>query len=132
MSYTKLNKRKGDILKLSDIQNTITQYTNAVTQSGTYFTEIRNILEAAGITIPSDIDITTSQAIQAIGYKELSSYLQGETTLEEAVETIKKKSRNYAKRQLTWFRRYYPNAIYLDYNELERNLDTIEKNYYGE
>lgn len=86
--------------------------------------EVKNLLSMG---IP-----TTSQAIQAIGYKELSSYLQGETTLEEAVETIKKKSRNYAKRQLTWFRRYYPNAIYLDYNELERNLDTIEKNYYGE
>jgi len=44
----------------------------------------------------------TSQ--QAIGYKELIGYLNGEITLEEAVETIKARTRQYAKRQLTWFR----------------------------
>jgi tRNA dimethylallyltransferase len=44
------------------------------------------------------------QSIQAIGYKELYSYLDGETSLEEAVETLKRNSRRYAKRQLTWFR----------------------------
>lgn len=44
----------------------------------------------------------TSQ--QAIGYKELIGYLNGETPLEEAIETIKARTRQYAKRQLTWFR----------------------------
>ncbi len=44
-------------------------------------------------------------AAQAIGYKEMQSYLEGRETLPEAVERIKKESRNYAKRQLTWFRR---------------------------
>ncbi|BAQ10599.1 tRNA delta(2)-isopentenylpyrophosphate [Bacillus sp. OxB-1] len=44
------------------------------------------------------------QSVQAIGYKELYSYLEGETTLEAAVEAIKKNTRNYAKRQLTYFR----------------------------
>ena len=44
------------------------------------------------------------QCMQAIGYKEICSYLNGTTTLEEAIEEIKKNSRNYAKRQLTWFR----------------------------
>lgn len=46
-----------------------------------------------------------STAMQAIGYKELVSYFQGECGLEDAVETIKRESRRYAKRQLTWFRR---------------------------
>ncbi len=46
-----------------------------------------------------------ANALQAIGYKELVAYLEGEVALEEAVETIKRESRRYAKRQLTWFRR---------------------------
>ena len=46
-----------------------------------------------------------STASQAIGYKELLSYIDGVCTLSEAVEEIKKSSRAYAKRQLTWFRR---------------------------
>jgi len=45
------------------------------------------------------------QSMKGIGYKEILSYLEGETTLDEAVELIKKGSRNYAKRQLTWFRK---------------------------
>lgn len=44
-------------------------------------------------------------ALQAIGYKEFIPYFSGECTFEEAVELIKKESRRYAKRQLTWFRR---------------------------
>ena len=43
-------------------------------------------------------------AAQAIGYKEIISYLDGECTLAEAVELLKLSSRRYAKRQLTWFR----------------------------
>lgn len=44
-------------------------------------------------------------AKQAIGYKELKSYLDGECTLEEALDNLKMQTRRYAKRQLTWFRR---------------------------
>ncbi len=47
----------------------------------------------------------TGTASAGIGYKEILSYLDGNVTLSEAVEEIKKNSRNYAKRQLTWFRR---------------------------
>ena len=46
-----------------------------------------------------------STAMQAIGYKELVEYLDGRCGLDEAVETIKRESRRYAKRQLTWFKR---------------------------
>ncbi len=48
---------------------------------------------------------TTATAAQAIGYKELKPYLDGEVTLDEAVERLKQVTRNYAKRQLTWFKR---------------------------
>ena len=44
-------------------------------------------------------------SMQAIGYRELIRYLKGELSLSEAVEEIKKNSRHYAKRQLTWLRR---------------------------
>lgn len=44
-------------------------------------------------------------ALQAIGYKELLPYFQGECSLQAAVERIKQETRRYAKRQLTWFRR---------------------------
>jgi tRNA dimethylallyltransferase len=44
-------------------------------------------------------------AMQAIGYKETAEYLDGAITLDEAVYIIKRESRHYAKRQLTWFRR---------------------------
>lgn len=47
-----------------------------------------------------------STAKQAIGYKELKPYLDGECTLEEAVDRLKIETRRYCKRQLTWFRRY--------------------------
>ncbi len=44
-------------------------------------------------------------SMQGIGYKEIYSYIKGEDTLEKAISQIKQGSRNYAKRQLTWFRR---------------------------
>lgn len=44
-------------------------------------------------------------SLQTVGYKELFQYFDGEITREEAVELIKRNSRRYAKRQLTWFRR---------------------------
>lgn len=44
-------------------------------------------------------------AMQAIGYKEIAQALRGEITMEQAVDTVKRESRRYAKRQLTWLRR---------------------------
>ena len=44
-------------------------------------------------------------SMQGLGYKEIVAYLNGEYTLDEAVEIIKRDTRHFAKRQLTWFRR---------------------------
>ena len=44
-------------------------------------------------------------ALQTVGYKEVFAFLNGETSLPEAVEAIKRNTRRYAKRQLTWFRK---------------------------
>ena len=55
-------------------------------------------------------------AMQAIGYKELISALRGERTVTEAAEEIKLRSRQYARRQLTWFRRT-PDVKWLTWEE---------------
>ena len=47
-----------------------------------------------------------SPAMSSLGVKEIIPYLKGKSTLEECVEILKKNTRNYAKRQMTWFRRY--------------------------
>ena len=44
-------------------------------------------------------------ALQTVGYSELFDYIDGKLTLQEAVDTIKKNTRHYAKRQITWFKR---------------------------
>ena len=60
-------------------------------------------------------------ALQAIGYKEIIAALEGEYPLEDAKEIIKKNSRNYAKRQLTFVRHQFPVTYYKD------NRDLLEK-----
>ncbi len=47
----------------------------------------------------------TATSMQAIGYKELVDYFNGNQTLQESIDKIKQESRRYAKRQLSWFRR---------------------------
>lgn len=54
-----------------------------------------------------------TNALGAHGYRRVCEYLRGERTLESAIEQTKQDVRNYAKRQLTWFRRE-PNVIWLD------------------
>ena len=44
-------------------------------------------------------------ALETVGYKEIFDHLEGKTTLEDAVDLIKRHSRQYARRQLTWFRK---------------------------
>ena len=57
------------------------------------------------------------QSMQGIGYKEIFYYLENKISYSEAIDMIKQGSRNYAKRQLTWFRRD-PRAIFLNKDEL--------------
>lgn len=73
-------------------------------------------------------------ACQAIGYKELFPYFDGEITLAEAVERIKQGTRRYAKRQLSWFRRMDVHTLYReDYKTAEELTEAacqqIEKHY---
>lgn len=76
--YERINKRVDKMFELGIIEET------------------KNLLSKHG-RIPN--------FTQTIGYKEILAYLDGEVTLERAAELLKQHSRNYAKRQLTWFRR---------------------------
>ncbi|MCR5416556.1 MAG: tRNA (adenosine(37)-N6)-dimethylallyltransferase MiaA [Pseudobutyrivibrio sp.] len=64
-------------------------------------------------------------SMDGIGYKEMLSYLDGEISLDDAIELIKKNSRNYAKRQLTWFRRE-KEVIWLDKTILTDESQLLE------
>lgn len=57
-------------------------------------------------------------SMQGLGYKEVAAYLEGELTLEEAAEIIKRDTRHFAKRQITWFKR-------------ENDVDWISMEEYG-
>ena len=65
-------------------------------------------------------------AMQAIGYKEFVAALDGQCTLEEAADEVRKGSRHYAKRQLTWFRRN-PKMIWLRRASDEGTAEILEK-----
>ena len=68
--------------------------------------------------------------ISSIGYKELFMHFDGKITLEEAIEEIKKESRRYAKRQMTWFRKE-KDYIICNLSEMSENevLDEILKRW---
>lgn len=85
----------------------------------------QGLLEEAKDFFSNEFSFT---AKQAIGYKELKPYLDGEVTLEQATENLKMQTRRYAKRQLTWFRRYSNmNMIYIDQgNPTKKCLEIIE------
>ena len=57
-------------------------------------------------------------SMQGLGYKEILDYLDGRCTLEEAIYRMKRDTRHFAKRQLTWFRR-------------ERSVIWVEKQEFG-
>lgn len=78
--------------------------------------EVKGLL--SGKVTPENI------SMQGIGYKEIISYLEGVMSLDESIELIKKNSRHYAKRQLTWFKRE-KNAIFIDKRCDNDPLETI-------
>lgn len=84
--------------------------------------EARQMLGKQGLT-----------ARQAIGHKELQPYIDGNITLAEAVENLKRETRRYAKRQLTWFRRNENiNWLYADEmsrDELVKKAVDLAKNH---
>lgn len=94
-----------------DMKNLIGRRVDKMMENG-LLDEVRALLDAG---IPR-----SSTALQAIGYKELLPALEGTVSVEDAVEEIKLRSRQYAKRQLTWLRKNQD--IHWVYWEKERNF----------
>lgn len=96
-----LNKRKPQVLALQigikiprdKLYLKINQRVEEMIKQG-LMAEAKNLGEKYGWSTPS---------LSAIGYKQIGFYFQGKITLKEAIELIKKNSRNYARRQMTWF-----------------------------
>ncbi len=64
-------------------------------------------------------------SMQGIGYKEIVAYLEGEISLEEAVDRIKKETRHFAKRQITWFKRE-SEVIWIEMGKYLKKEDILE------
>lgn len=74
--------------------------------------------------VKSVFDFRTLQSLNTVGYKELFCYMNSEISYNEAIELIKKNTRNYAKRQLTWFRKD-TRAIWLKNIETDLQLNEV-------
>lgn len=83
-------------LERSRLYKTIERRVDTMLENG-LLDEIRRVLE---LGVPPK-----ANALNTVGYKELIAYLNGDTDFEEAVRLIKRNTRRYAKRQMTWFRR---------------------------
>lgn len=68
-------------------------------------------------------------AMQGLGYKEVASYLKGDMTREEMIETLKQETRRYAKRQLTWFRKNKEIKWIDGLRPVEENIQRISEDY---
>ena len=79
--------------------------------------EVRGLIEKYHVTA----DMTS---MQGLGYKEIYAYLNGDCTYEEAVYTLKRDTRHFAKRQLTWFRRER-DVIWIDKDELRSDDEVL-------
>lgn len=85
---------------------------DAMLQGG-WLDEVKRLLE-----LPQPL---SKEAAQAAGYRELAEHIAGDCTLEEAVTATKTRSRQLAKRQLTWFR-HFPGLLHLTPSEAEQQL----------
>ena len=96
------------------IYNRINQRVNIMMQKGL-------LEEVKGLLVSKDLN-----ALNTVGYKELFNYLSGEWDLEFATSEIKKNTRRFAKRQLTWFKRN-ENTLWFDYNvPIEKIITQLE------
>lgn len=75
------------------------------------------------------IEYQDLNALQTVGYKELFTFFKGEITKEFAIEEIKKNTRRFAKRQLTWFRKK-EDILWFDYkNSTDEIIKSIESSF---
>ena len=83
-------------------------------------------LEEEAYNLKDNKDLNT---LNTVGYKEFFSYFENKISYSEAIEKIKQNTRNYAKRQITWLKKY-KNSIKVNYNDgvesIFKNLNSIQ------
>ena len=86
--------------------------------------EVENLIKVYG---------KNCQCFSAIGYKEIIEYFDGKCTLDDAIDAIKQGSRNYAKRQISYFKRF-KNAKWIEVDPAnpKNTADTILKDFFNE
>jgi tRNA dimethylallyltransferase len=85
----------------------------------------QGLLEEVKSLYPNQFSKTSKEAI---GYKQLIEYLENEVSLDDAIDNIKKASRHYAKRQLTWYRNHPGTVIYsIENKSFEETISELEK-----
>lgn len=89
---------------------------------------INNGLEQEVSKLLNDGVLTGPTATQAIGYKEFIDYFNGLRSYEDTIMTIKQRTRNYAKRQLTWYRKM-KEAIWISPDDSDVVIDSITLDY---
>ena len=72
------------------------------------------------------IPFRNHNGLQTVGYKELFEFFDGKNSREETIELIKKNTRNYAKRQLTWFRRY-STMNWITVDDFKKVIDVMKR-----
>lgn len=91
-----------------NLYNAINQRVDKMVEAG-LLDEVKSLVEKYG---------EDCQSLQAIGYKELIPVLKNEISLDEGIEQIKKNSRNYAKRQVTYIKHQFPVIFYKNTQDL--------------
>ena len=70
----------------------------------------------------------TTPSLDAIGYREVLGFIDGRWTLESAIAVARKRSRAYAKRQMTWFR-HQPGIVWIDARDADRATGEVERRF---
>lgn len=96
--YTKINLRVDEMIEEGLVE------------------EVKDLLKS-GITFENN-------SFKAIGYKEFKEYFYGDKNIEYVIDKIKQSSRNYAKRQLTWFRRV-DDSVWVNYDDFETKEEIL-------
>lgn len=103
--FLRITPYDGDREKLYEIIN---QRVGEMFQAG-LIEEVSQLVQSTEYKIQSEGLLKHLPWLNAIGYREVIDFLADRISLEQAVELVQQNSRNYAKRQLTWFRRYNEN-----------------------
>ncbi len=106
------------LINRDELYNRINARVDKMIEKG-LVSEVKNLISKYGENV---------QSLQAIGYKEFISYFKNEITLDETVELIKKNTRNYAKRQITFIKHQFKNVyFYEDADDLINYLKGVSK-----